>query len=379
MTLDLARDTIFVTLAGSHGHGTARPGSDVDLRGVCIAPLGLRVSLFRAFEQHEGVPDGPLWDAIRPRLEAHPTASQGLGVKTESVIFDVAKFLGLCAAANPNALEILFADERDWVYETPAWRRLHGERRRFLSRKVQQTFLGYAMAQLKKIRSHRSWLLDPPARKPTREEFGLPDSGTMSRDDRDRVEQSIAARVRSYGIDTLELPKAARIALQERLRSFWCDALAAEDVELEDELRAVAASALRLPAGVVHVLDAERKYRAAMKRWESYEAWKSERNPLRAELERQHGYDTKHAMHLLRLMQCGLEILETGDLRVRRPNVDELAAVRGGELSFDELLAEAADLEARMLAAARATSLPHQIDLELVDGLALELIRGAPA
>ncbi len=379
MTLDLSRDTIFVTLAGSHAHGTAHAGSDVDLRGVCVAPFELRVSLFRTFEQFEGALDGPLWDTVRARLATHPTASRGVAVKTESVVFDVAKLLHLCASANPNALEILFADPGDWLHETPAWRRLHGERHRFLSKKVQQTYLGYAMAQLKKIKTHRSWLLRPPTHKPTRGEFWLPESGTMSRDDQSRIEQSIADKVRSYGIDTLEMPKAARIALHERLRAFWCDALAADDDELDDRLRSVAVTALDLPPAVAVSLDAERKYRAAMKHWEAYESWKSERNPARAALEKEHGYDTKHAMHLLRLMQTGLDLLTTGELLVRRANAHELDAVRHGELSFDELLAKAAELEARMNAAARTTSLPEQIDFELVDGLAVELIRGARA
>ena len=50
----LERHTIFLTVAGSHAHGTARDGSDIDLRGVCVAPLSVRLSLFRAFEQYEG-------------------------------------------------------------------------------------------------------------------------------------------------------------------------------------------------------------------------------------------------------------------------------------------------------------------------------------
>src|SRR5262249_49245201 len=148
------------------------------------------VSLFRDFEQFEGPLDGASWNAIRPALERHPTASRAMAFKTEAVVFDLAKFLRLCAAANPNALEVLFADERDWLYETPAWRRLHAERQRFLTRKVQQTYLGYAMAQLRKIRTHRSWLLEPPRRKPTREDFGLPAASTVSRDDQNRIEQS---------------------------------------------------------------------------------------------------------------------------------------------------------------------------------------------
>ena len=77
-----------------------------------------------------------------------------------------------------------------------------------------------------------------------------------------------------------------------------------------------------------------------MKHWESYQTWKTHRNPARAALERQHGYDTKHAMHLVRLMRMGLEVLERGDLRVRRDDADALSAIRDGAMSFDELLAE---------------------------------------
>ena len=213
MTLDLARHTIFLTLAGSHAHGTARVGSDVDLRGVCVAPLELRLSLFRSFEQDDSPLAGELWNRVLPCIERHPTAAGSLSTRTESVIFDVAKFVALAAAANPNALELLFTDECDWLLETPAWRRLHRARHAFLSQKVQQTYLGYAMAQLKRIKTHRSWLLNPPARKPARADFGLPDAPTLDHDDRNRLEQSLAETVRSYGIEAVDVDRETIDAL----------------------------------------------------------------------------------------------------------------------------------------------------------------------
>ncbi|MEZ4301322.1 MAG: nucleotidyltransferase domain-containing protein [Polyangiaceae bacterium] len=371
----LERHTIFVTLAGSQAHGTAREGSDVDLRGVCVAPLSVRLSLFGGFEQYEGELPEALGEQVIPRIRAHSTASRGLGVKTECVIFDVAKLVGLCAAANPAALELLFADERDWVFETPVWRRLHAERRRFLTMKVQQTFLGYAMAQLKKIRTHRSWLLSPPAKKPSRADFGLPlAEAALSRDDQNRIEQSIAEKIRSYGIETVDMPKGARIAVQERMDAFFRDALSAPAEEVEARMRAVATRALHIPRDVVAALNAEKKYLAAMKHWDSYQTWLRQRNPARAELERKHGYDTKHAMHLLRLMRMGLEVLETGELRVRREDAAELSAVRDGALSFDELLAEANRLQQDMTRAAERATLPADVDHEGVDRLATELM-----
>ena len=95
VTFDLKDATIFLTLAGSQAHGTAREGSDVDLRGVCVMPLAERTSLFRSFEQHDGGLPSTLENEVLPRLRQHPTARHGLDEKIECVIFDVAKFLRL--------------------------------------------------------------------------------------------------------------------------------------------------------------------------------------------------------------------------------------------------------------------------------------------
>lgn len=371
---DVSERTIFVTLAGSQAHGTAREGSDVDLRGVCVAPLELRVSLFETFEQSEAPLTGPLQEVVLARLKSHPTAETGLRQRTETVIFELGKFLSLCAAGNPIALEILFADEREWLFETPTWRRLYAERRQFLTRKVQQTYLGYALAQLKRIRTHRAWLLTPPTKKPSRAEFGLPDRGTISKDDQHRLEQGIAEKVRSYGLDNVEMPKPARIAVEDRFHRFWADALHCSDEELEQRLRAVATHALDIPAGVVSTLNAEKKYLSAMKQWESYETWKAERNVARAELESRHGYDTKHAMHLVRLMRMGIKILQTGELRVRRPDAEELIAIRDGALTYDDLMETATALQAKMEGAAGGSVLPADVDYARVDRLMFELV-----
>lgn len=371
----LEQHAIFIAVAGSQAHGTARAGSDLDLRGVCVAPLPARLSLFSGFEQYEGPLYGALAALVSPRLEAHAVASHGLSIKTELVVFDIAKFLRLCVAANPNALEMLFADERDWVFDTPAWRRLHAQRQRFLTNKVPQTFLGYAMAQLKKVRTHRAWLLQPPQERPSRSDFGLPEHGvTLSRDDQNRIEQSIADKIRSYGIDEIEMPKPARIAAQERVRALYRDVLTASEEEVEARLRAVATCALSLPVGLVSALNAEKKYRAALKHWESYQTWKEARNPARAALEREHGYDTKHAMHLIRLLRMGLEVLESGKLEVRRHDAGELQAIRDGALSFDELLATATVLQEKMERAVVTTRLPQDADFTWLDALAVELM-----
>ena len=365
---------IFVTLAGSQAHGTARAGSDVDVRGVCVLPLAQRLSLFRTFEKSEAPLTGKLWQIVEGRIRAHPTAQHGLTIGTESVLFELSKFVRLCAAGNPNALEILFADECDWLFESAAWRKLYAARTLFLSRKVERTFLGYALAQLKRIRTHRAWLLQPPSAQPARADFGLPDAGTLNRDDQNRLEQAIAEKVRSYGFEQIELTPFLRDAVEHRIERFWLDANACSPDELAERLRAVATHALGIPAHVVSALNAEKRYLAALKNWESYRTWLAERNEVRAALERAHGYDTKHAMHLLRLLRMGLELLETGELRVRRADAAELGAVRDGALSYDQLLAASAEVEAKIHAAESHSPLPADVDFTAIDALALELM-----
>ena len=186
--------TIFLTLAGSHAHGTARVGSDVDLRGVCVAPLPARLSLFSTFEQYRRPVARRachLGDASSSALTQPPRAASTSRPNAWSSTSPSSS--GSAPRPTPTPWRSSLRTSGTGCSRRPAWRQLHGERRRFLTRKVQQTFLGYAMAQLKKIKTHRSWLLNPPARKPSREDFGLPASGgTLSRDDQNRIEQSIA-------------------------------------------------------------------------------------------------------------------------------------------------------------------------------------------
>ena len=42
-----------------------------------------------------------------------------------------------------------------------------------LTKKVKSSYIGYANAQLKKVETHRRWLLNPPKKKPTAEDFNF--------------------------------------------------------------------------------------------------------------------------------------------------------------------------------------------------------------
>ena len=90
----------------------------------------------------------------------------------------------------------------------------------------------------------------------------------------------------------------------------------------------------------------------------------------RPELVAVHGYDTKYAMHALRLGLQGTELLTTGriTLPVPPPHRDTLRAVRRGDLRFAEVLALVTDAEARLTELQDSSALPGQPDRGWVDG-----------
>jgi uncharacterized protein len=119
--------------------------------------------------------------------------------------------------------------------------------------------------------------------------------------------------------------------------------------------------------------DRERAYRAALKHWNDYQTWRRQRNPARAELEEKHGYDTKHAMHLLRLLRMGEEILCEGVVRVKRLDATWLKSVRAGALTYDEVIELAVERETALATLIEHSPLPAEPDSATADHLLVEL------
>jgi len=119
--------------------------------------------------------------------------------------------------------------------------------------------------------------------------------------------------------------------------------------------------------------DAQRAFDAALKHWNHFNTWRAERNPARAELETRFGYDTKHAMHLLRLLAMGAELLERHALQVRRPDAEWLRGVRAGRLSYPELEAAVAERKRELREAIARSSLPLEPAAHAAEALVIEI------
>jgi uncharacterized protein len=99
----------------------------------------------------------------------------------------------------------------------------------------------------------------------------------------------------------------------------------------------------------------------------------------RPELVDAHGYDTKYAMHAARLGYQGLELLESGRLTLpmAEPERSRVMAIRTGERSFEEAIAEIEEVERKLAAAVERTSLPAAPDRAAVDSFLIETYRSS--
>lgn len=89
----------------------------------------------------------------------------------------------------------------------------------------------------------------------------------------------------------------------------------------------------------------------------------------RPELEKEFGYDTKAAMHLMRLLYEAEEYMTTGNITYPRPEKDLLLDIRLGKWTWDKLFAEYNGMEKKVEEAMKASMLPEEVDREAICNL----------
>lgn len=343
---DVDACTIFMMLGGSHAYGTQTESSDLDYRGVCIpADPAYYVGFLKHFEQKDS---------------GWPNAQ-------DKVVYELRKAVSLMADGNPNMMDYLYVDDKHVVFTTPQWERLRAHREKFLSKKMRHTYAGYAYSQLKRIRRHRRWLMNPPQQKPERADFGLPERNLLSKDQLGAF-QWMLARFLEESVTWFTLSDSTREELT------GVNFIGAVQSGIPQETGPVIKDALEVSDNFIETVMHEKKYASAKNEWKSFERWKKKRNEARFALEEQHGYDTKHAMHLVRLLRMGYEILIDGEVRVRRPDADELLAIRDGAWSYEKLESYAEDMERKIAEAADKSDLPDEPDRVFIDELCQDII-----
>ncbi|MBK1989543.1 nucleotidyltransferase domain-containing protein [Sphaerospermopsis aphanizomenoides BCCUSP55] len=354
--IEVEQRTILIGLAGSHGYGLNRPDSDYDYRGVFIAPK----RYYLGFDSIEQKDSG--WDeqGIFPFIDGNK----------DTVIYELRKVLHLLAGANPNVLELLWLPKYPIVNNIGQY--LINHRQLFLSKKVKHTYSGYAFAQIKKIETHRKWLLNPPTNKPIPADFGIEDEAPLSKDELNAFLEYLYLLIRGK-IEFLEEAEqlykllTADIDFKGILKQYT----------LVDEALAYTQNLTNSRKDFIRLLQKSQSYQIALREWKAYISWQQNRNPLRAEMEMKSGYDLKHGMHCIRLLRSGLEILQRGEVIVDRKiagDIEDLKAILRGDYTYEQLMKMAEDLVSQMDNFYEQSTLPHKPDLEKINDLCMELV-----
>lgn len=340
------QNCIFRFVSGSHAYGTNIQGvSDFDYRGVFIAPLQKAFELFQTKFMGQGNIGANLKAALESvreqnihqaeeQIKAAIQLDQGdlsMSVGTVSKpgedeeLQELRKFMKLAADCNPNIIEFLYVD-RMITLQKHEWEIIRSARSLFLSKRARWAFGGYAAAQLKRIKTHRGYLLNPPAKKPDRRDYNLP--------------------------------------LDSKIQKQHRNALLSLPLDM-------------VGPGLKEEVARERAYEDAMTDWQAYQKWERERNPARKQMEAKHGYDVKHAMHLVRLIRMAKEILRDGTVIVYRPDRDELIQIRNGEWPFEKILDVAGNADEELDELYKKSTLRDKPDHKGISNLYMELCEKA--
>jgi len=336
---------------GSNCYGTNIEGSDVDYRGFTIAPKEYYLGYQKTFENY---------------TQKDP----------DLTLFEIRKFFKLCLTANPNALEILFTDEKDHLYVHPLAEKIIDNKEHFLSKKCKFTFSGYAISQLKDMQRHRGWIMNPPKGLPIRTDLGLPEKSVISKNQLDAVNAAIRKQLDTWNWHNLEkVEPAIRQEIKDQFETMLLEVCQWHWIDLDDKVWLSAAHQIGLDTNMIEILSKERVYTGKVKEWGQYNAWKKDRNPIRAAMEEKFGFDGKNALHLIRLFRTCMELLETGKMNVKRPDAEELISIRRGAWTYEKIIEQAQIMEKQINSLyLTSTTLPENPNYELLEKLCVSTI-----
>lgn len=324
--------------AGSIAYGTNIATSDTDVRGIFVAnPINVRTPFFRIEESVDNNEE-------------------------DTKLYELFQFMKLALNCNPNVIETLWVDRQDIIAATPAYELLRQNAGNLLSSKIADTTCGYAFSQLKRIKGHNKWInnpqtVNPPTHKPYISLIHNFTDEKLFKFDAD--EYNDGYQFVPYGNHMYGVYVSPNRKLFNSIGHIIADNADRSNVD-HDQLKFI-------------VKFNENEYEIAKNTWSQYWDWKHNRNEVRSKLEEQHGYDTKHAMHLVRLLRMGKEALSEGKIIVKRPDAEELLAIRNGKWTYQEILEYADDVNNEINQLKKTTHLPKHVDLVFAANLCMDI------
>jgi uncharacterized protein len=238
------------------------------------------------------------------------------------------KAMNLYLSQNPTMLETLFVEDPYIVRTTKFGDVLRQNRKLFLTKNCYNTFGGYAKAQLMRIKKQLD-LISPV-------------------DDINYVHDKISETIKKINKNNHSDVALNKVFVDNKDNLSADISLHIDNISIK-ELNQISSE-----------LTNQLKTVTKSNRSESFTAIKL----------------WKHAMHLVRLLKMGVEILEEGTLTVHRKKDREfLLSIRNGEFSWEEIFPITDDLFEALHNAHNHSALPEQIEEEKINDIYFALIK----
>lgn len=326
--------------AGSIAYGTNTQTSDIDFRGIFLAD---RAAITTPFGNIKEMTDE---------------------TEEDTKLFELNFFSDLASTMNPNVIETLYIDPEHIVISTPEYEYLRENRDAFLNKQIAVSTSSYALQEMRKMKSHNKFI-----NKPQLDEFPKQTnfikmvqnftSDKIMKSNFDLESQyENGYKLVPYGDNIFGLIKS------EKHRTFTKDY---QLIVHRDP------NAVQIQPDFIVKFNKE-EYERAKVNYKAYQSWKENRDTKkRSDIENKFGYDTKNAMHLVRLMRIGYETVTEGIYHVKRKDAKELLDIRAGAWSYETLIDYAEKMNEKIEKALINTKLPEKADIERIKTLIINI------
>jgi len=323
------------------------------------------------------------------------------------VFYEIKRFLQLTASNNPTILELLNTPEDCIIYKDPIFDSILKRKNEFISKVCANSFGGYAIQQIKKARGQdkkQNWEKERVTRKDVLD-FCYVIEGEKS------IPWKIWNEFKGYDekfCGVVSVPNARdayAVYFDGDAYSCFSDKLADGHKELNKTrvkesgkamglgykglvksghgASAAESNQLRLSSipkdeiPICNIIYNKDGYTMHCKDYNSYQEWLTNRNEQRWVDVESHGQkiDGKNMMHCKRLLEMSIEIGRGGGIIVRRPNAQDLLAIRRGEVDLKTLIDESEKMIKDLDSVFADSNLPDSVDPGLVHDILVDIRR----
>ncbi len=335
---------IFECISGSKAYGLDTEKSDTDIKGVFITPK----DHFYGFTKIDQISD-----------ESNDTS-----------FYELQKFLRLLSKNNPNILEMLYTPQESIIFEHSIFSKI--KNKCFLSKLCEDTFVNYAMGQIKKAQGLNKKIKNP-----------MPENRLEVIDFCYVTNQNGSENLRTWlSSNNINQNNCGLSALPHFTNTYLLFHSKNEDFRgiINDSNGTDSSNNIRtssIPKGLKHLgylhfnFDA---YKSHCKSHKDYWEWVKKRNPDRYNTNTHHGknYDSKNMLHVFRLLDTAYQIATKKIINFKLYDRDFLLKIKAGEFDYEYLIKLAEDKTKNLKDLFSKSNLPKTPDLDYIDKLLVQ-------